>query len=405
MAMTDRFEGGIKELFDRPNFDPNATVGDDSWVDYDAPEVKKYDGRKTRNKVIGSLTVLAIAGAAWNMGDFAWGYFSTLLPRQTIDGNILAPGQASVEKVNLNITTVPVAEYTTQIGNPKNNTGALEVGISKNITSQFVNFPYQDTIIDRMEKTQQTTSINTKYVHLNFDAMDDDLTISVPSIALTSEIHTVPGSAATVDGSNWNLLPGVDQINDLANEISGGLKVIGIGSGNASEVPGAGLIANSVTKTHSDLENYADLTILKGVDQECTPKVANIPGFTKGMKINIVGAVRGMLLDANFTNSPQNADLQLLVNRPTHQLQEIVDKAHVVFTSDNSSEKSSSDYTIAPDQNVLDAYKTFTQSAFYKTLGKEAIVCSVKNAKLIEPKGDAAPATSSASEETKGGNK
>lgn len=338
-----------------------------SYVDLDKPKTSKFFKKAIAVTAIGGLVMGGIGAANYWLD-----YNSAIFLHTATDGRVLAPGSATVEEVNLDISDIPVATYFTKVGD-------LPVGVTKRLValSGIVNFPIEQTTLKRTATVDATVSVRPKKVSIHFDAMKDAMTVTVPSgTGLSSELTMPADKKSTTDGSAWKILPQQDSMVDAANEIAGALKLFGVDV-DASQMWGVGGAAAAVTKTHSDLENFADITILNGVGQQCMPLITKIPGFNDGIKINIRSAVQGELLDANFTNDPAHKDLAILMDRPVRELQQIVSESKVVLAPD---------YKIAPDKSNTDALKKWTKSGIFKS-DLKAIDCKVdKNVKIIMPK-------------------
>lgn len=351
------------------------TVPEQAVHDQPRPRIE-HNRRKTFGQTIRVVGAIALVGTLATTGTYIDGWVTELGPHTTVDGNILAPGEASIEEVSLDVPTVPIATAKTKVGK-------VEVGMTKNVTAinGLINFPYENTTLERTATVETTININPSKVRITFDALTNKLTFTVPSdMALTSELNIPPGKGKTVDGTAFKLDSYKDLLSGAAGEISGLMKMLGDKDAGASKIAIIGGVAGDEITTHSELENFADLAIVNGVGDKCTNLVTEMPGFTKGMKENIIKGVRGILLDPNFTDNHAHKDLALLVNRPVAELQKMVSNATVELGQN---------YKIGPDQQNIDDYKAFLKSKFFKAnLGKSAISCAVdKNVTFIKSDG------------------
>jgi hypothetical protein len=365
------------------------------YVPRDSSDIVKPIIRKSKEfskpKTIFNSAVAVIGGSALviaGVGLLKYGpeFNAALLPHIAADGRVLAPGTVTLENLNLDIQSTPVAYADFEAKK-------REVGLTLRVQAlnNLINFPFQQTTLLQSATARDTISLNTSSVKIAFDALKDTMKIEVPSdAALVSSINIIKQD--TVDGTDWKLIPQTDLLVSAANEISGALKLVGVKDAESSKVIGVGAFADAATRIHSDLVNYANETIMDSA-YRCTGQITQAEGFSKGITTNIKTAVGGILMDPAFTSNPSHKDLAILMDRPGTEVQQIVQHAELVFTTDSntsSTSVTSPDYKIAPDKTNVANLANMTKSKIFSANIKQAECKTAQNITVIKPKSTSA---------------
>jgi hypothetical protein len=325
----------------------------------DKPEHSK---RKTiRNSVYASLGVAALFLIP-NTVKFVADYNNALQPHIAADGSVIELGKATVEKVSLKMPNIVLATAETKVS-------GVKVKAGSHLTTVIGNIPLSSYTLTRTATVDTDITINPGDVAIEYDAMKNQLSYTVPDVALSTNVNIPVGEASTIGtSSTFETLP-LDIMGKVADAFGGAF------GQNGSDTFAIGSASSYASKINNNMTAFADLNIATQVDEVCTPKITAIPHFSDLIKENVKTAIQGELLNPTATSSATNDGLSLLMSKPFAEIQKIAENAKVNMADD---------YKVGPDQKNVDKLNKFiSDKMFTSSLGSKAIKCGIdKNVKL-----------------------
>jgi len=322
-----------------------------------SPERKKSPRlNKAKNIAIATIAIGAVVGSGVKYGIDYMGY---LAPHVTSEGKVLAPGTASVQSVSFKMPPVTLSTAETKVS-------GVKTGFEQNLKAfGFIDVDFNQRSITRDALFETLIRLDPGLVDFSYDALGNDLTVSVPDGALSTEVNIPAGKATTVDTSgSISALP-ADMLTAFTNAIAGQF------NSDASDVPLLSGVANGTLSIDDALTRLADLYIVTEGDKQCTPLITKIPSFDTELEKNIRSVAGGVLLDPQTKDEELVASgLSLLMDKPASEVREVIANAKIEMPDD---------YKIGPDKANVKELKKYQKSGFYKvdaTSGK-SIDCAV----------------------------
>jgi len=321
--------------------------------------------RSVRRKVIavGAIGAVVAAGAK-----YAIDYSAFLAPHVTSEGEVLAPGKASVQSVSFEMPPVTLSTAETKV------TG-VKTGFHQNLNALggIVDIDFNQASLTREALFETLIRLDAGKVELSYNALEEDLTVTVPDGALSTEVNIPAGKASTVDTSGSLTALPAEMLSALTNAVAGQF------GANASEVPLLGGVAKGTLSVDDALTKLADLYIVTEGDKQCTPLIAEIPSFDKELEKNIRSVAGGVLLDPQTDDEKVAAEgLSLLMDKPASEVRQIVADATIEMPDD---------YKIGPDEDNVKELKKYQKSGFFTTEATKgkSIDCAVSKDVTLTP--------------------
>lgn len=301
--------------------------------------------RKARRIAIASVAIGSVVAAG---AKYTVDYMGFLAPHVTSEGEVLAPGKGSVQSVSFDMPNVTLTTAETKVN-------GVKMGFHQNVNALggIIDVDFNQTSLTRDALFETHIQLDPGMAELSYDALKEDLTVTIPDGAVSTEVFIPPGKASTVDTSgSITALPG-EMLSALSNAVAGQF------GANASEVPLLGGVAKGTLSVEDALTKLADLYIVTEGDKQCTPLIAEIPSFDKELDKNIRTVVGGVLMDPK-TDDEQLAsnELSLLMDKPASEVRDIVAHASIEMPDD---------YKIGPDKDNIKELKKYQKSGFFTT--------------------------------------
>lgn len=277
------------------------------------------------------------------------------------NASVVDPGKAEIMSVDMTMPPITLATAETKVTGVKTAfeqklTGFFDISLGSNTVTREANVETQITI-------------DPGKVAISYDSDKKQLTFSAPNTALSTKVDIPTGEARTTDKTGSLVTLPAEWITKVSEAIDGTF-----GTDN-SKVPIINSIADGTLAINEGLEQYADLTIVTQVDQECTPLIPKVADdFNGELQSNIAKAVKGQLLDPSVTNKVSMA----LKDLPLSEVQKLVDSAIV---------KIPENLTIGPDPKNIAKLQAYKDSKFFTTTLDNAapIACGISSDATLKP--------------------
>jgi len=339
---------------------PESSRSDEFYDESDERDQKKERRRATRRALGGAavgILAVGLVGVGGSAALYVKGAADALAPHIDAHAGVVGAGKGTIEKISMDMPPITLATAETKVTGEK-------VAFEDDIKGFGLTIPVNQQTLTRDANVETLITLDPGKVEVSFDSAKDKLIYTIPDndTTLTTKVHIPTGESRTADtsGSITGLPSAVATA--MANSIAGTF------GSEASSVPLLGGIAKGTTSVTNGLESFADLAITTGVDQKCTPKIKEIPGFTDQLDVNITTVMAGPVM--------AREDLPALMDKPLKDVRKIVD---------NPTIEMSTDYKIGPDQAELATFNKYLKSKFFSTdsKGVPPITCGVsKSAKL-----------------------
>ena len=314
--------------------------------------------RTARASTIGAVSlalVVFIAGGIKYGIDFA----NELRPHTAVDGTILDPGTASIQKVSFEMPPITLATAETKVEEYK-------VGMSEHVTTIFGDIPLSSSTLTKSAVIDTDITIDPKKVTYEYDALKNKLKFLVPNSSVSAKVSVALGSE-TNNGQRET--PGIlvlgPFLKDLANLTAGTFTE----DGSGVDIPGLGVFAKK-DATIGDLEErMLQYGMVTSVDAECTNQIPKVPHYKELIETNIKTALQGRLLNPSDSVSGPGSSLTLLMNKLGYEIKQIVADADIEMEGGT---------TIAPDQANIDKFKKLIGSKnFTFDKGTKTMKCGI----------------------------
>ncbi len=293
-------------------------------------------------KTGGAIAVLVVIGGT---GSFAYGAATGNMPKVVTEVEAQEV-KADVKSVEVGIEPITVSSALSNTETTIENTDSIEIFGAK--------VPVQHTELRRTGMVEGNFTFDPQNVEASYDADTEQVTITVPSTALSTEVSVVTGTGRTEHVSELGVKWALDSMGQFIKYADG---ILGTDS---SKDPLLSKVIDGTLGVQETLENIADLKAAEGVDQECTEKIRGIDGFDTAL----TDAVR-TLSTKEVIASAFLEDLDV----KSSERRKLIESAKLVFDDGDT-------FTIGHDEAIAKRVDLYNK-IFNTTTTVSPVTCSV----------------------------
>lgn len=334
------------------------------------PEIRR---RRTVGKTLGEIAIGGIVVLAVSSIVAVVGYSNNVADALKIHSEshvaVEAPGKAEIQRIDFTMPPVTLATVDTKLSDVK-------VAFDKNITglNGLINFSAYEVKFTYGADVETLVRVDPKDVDIAYDPNTDKMTFTANDATLQTSVDIPNGIDITEPPSGNGLSLPADAISAVEKALRGTIADYQKKDPSTIDLPYLTDVANGTFSVNQALQKFALLNAKVSTDQACTPLLKTIPDFTLQIKNNLKTAVKGRLLDKEFSG------IVKAISDKGENVSDVVDAAEVIMPAN---------YTIAPDEANKAELNGYLKSTYYSTsLGKAAVTCGVSKSLTLIMKDD-----------------